>query len=124
MSYIMINDEAFACDTDKEISHARQALADAGQDEAIIYAGDVDGLDSYPTANKLFAAKPTLTYKITFADGVNVTDVMQGIAHTAQAVDHNNNDTFGWIKIERDNVDFVDSMLNADDRVASYKEVE
>ncbi len=126
MSYIMINDEAFTLNTDKEIAEARQALADAGLEDTAIWAGEPDGLgDSYATGNRLRAATgmPSKTYKLTFADGVNATDAMQGIAHTSQALNYSNNDHFGWIEIDADTVEFVDVLLDNDDSVASYKEV-
>lgn len=59
MSYIMIGDEAFATDTDEQISAARVALRAAGLEKADDWAGVPDGAgDNYRTGHVLYAASP------------------------------------------------------------------
>lgn len=54
-TYIMIENTAFAVDTEEQIAAAREALSEAGLTEAVVFAGDPECPDSYATSNKLFA---------------------------------------------------------------------
>lgn len=53
--YVIIKEETFPIDTDREISEARLALLDAGLEKAYVYAGDPYCPGSYRTSSVLLA---------------------------------------------------------------------
>jgi hypothetical protein len=61
MDYILINDQAYPVDTIEQTEDAADALRGADIAYAVIYVGDPEDPDSYPTTRKLFASERPLT---------------------------------------------------------------
>jgi hypothetical protein len=64
MDYIVIKDQTYPVDTIEQTEEAADALRGADIAYAVIYVGDPEDPDSYPTTRKLFASERPLTWTV------------------------------------------------------------